>query len=161
MPLFVYLSEDIFEKGHALRIECPFFDSFRNCRRGSLFFNLLFDRHIYIDVLGVQLGTFLVATRVAPQNTQHISGFAQVAQRVAAVRLIHMADKVQIKKVLPWFAAKRPRFDLHEIQIAQGKGAQRPEERSGNVSCPKYKRGLPLSPFLPGLGHALRISRPA
>src|SRR5205807_65992 len=98
---------------------------------------------------------------VTAQNTQHIGELAQVAQRVAADRLIYMADKVQIKKVLPWLAAKRPGFDLHEIQIARCKDVQRPGKRPGSVLGSKYKRSLPLSALFRPRGHAPGISRAA
>src|SRR5690242_5661577 len=67
-----------------------------------------------------------------------------MAEGVAARRLTHPPDKIQIKEIFPRLAAQGPGLDLGEIQIAQREGAEGAEQSARNVAHRKYHRSLPL-----------------
>src|SRR5271155_5232519 len=86
----------------------------------------------------------LVPGRIASQHAQKIRDLGQVPQSVLDARIVFAAQQVQIKQVLPGFAAQRAGLDLGEIQITQRECAQTAKQSARNVTRGEDHRSLPL-----------------
>src|SRR5581483_3743666 len=76
-------------------------------------------------------------------------------QRAPAPRLLHRSEKVEIEKIFPRFSPQRAGFDLGQIDIAQGKSAEAPEQGAGNIAGRENDRRFPtLRAAAPGRGLA-------
>src|SRR5215471_17250290 len=67
-----------------------------------------------------------------------------MVQSIDGYGRILTTEEVEVEEILPRLSAQRPRFDLHQIQVAQCECAQCAEESAGNVSRAEHQRGLPL-----------------
>src|ERR1035441_4364990 len=85
-----------------------------------------------------------VAQRLDQHDKQIAAIRDLVKEGIHGNRGIGASQEVQIEKVLPGFAAQRAGFNLHQVEIAQGEGAERAEEGSRDVARAEYQRGLPL-----------------
>src|SRR2546426_11897348 len=88
----------------------------------------------------------LLSLRIASQHAEEIGQLRQVPERLLGNRVVHVTQKVQVKKILPRLAAQGARFNLGEVQIAQRERAQGPEQSSWNIARREYQRCLPARP---------------
>jgi hypothetical protein len=65
-----------------------------------------------------------------------------VIERIAAVRFANAASKINVEKILPSFTPQRARFDLGQVNIAQGEDSQAFEQGPWHVVHRKDDRGL-------------------
>src|ERR1039458_4382176 len=82
-----------------------------------------------------------VSGRINSQYLHKLCDLSQVTQRMARCFVVPAKD-VHKEDVLPRMATQRARFDLTEIDIAQGKDAQRLEEYTRHILEGKTNRGL-------------------
>src|ERR1019366_5248977 len=82
-----------------------------------------------------------VGCRINSQYFHKFCDLSQVTQRIAR-RFVISAKDVHKENVFPGTATQRTRFDLTEIDIAQGKDAQRLEEYTRHILEGKTNRGL-------------------
>src|ERR1035437_8971334 len=86
----------------------------------------------------------LTAFGVAAEDTEEVGDLRKVVEGVDGDGGIGASQEIQIKEVFPRLAAKRARFDLDQVEIAQGEGAERAEEGAGDIAGAEDKRSLPL-----------------
>src|ERR1700686_1163061 len=79
--------------------------------------------------------------RINSQHLHELSHFFQVSQGVAR-RLVVTAQKVHVKNVFPRPSPHGAGLDLAQADIAQGKHAERLEERARNILYLKHDGGL-------------------
>ncbi len=79
---------------------------------------------------------------VRPQHTQHRGKLAQVLQRMGGAGFAGGTAQVDIEQVFPKGTRLRTGFDLAQIDIPQGKNAQRLEQRARDVIQRKDDRSL-------------------
>src|SRR5438093_1649984 len=82
---------------------------------------------------------------VGAEDSEVKGHLPKMPQRVRARAVADVALEVQIKEILPGFAVDWPRFNLGQVDIAQGKDRQRLEERAGLVLQAEDHRGLAAS----------------
>src|SRR5260370_30155707 len=91
---------------------------------------------------------------IAAEHAEEVGCLAQVIERVDGDRGTDGGEEVKIEEVFPRLAAERARFDLHQVEIAQGEGAECAEECAGDIASAEDQRGLPLRVG----GHAERVA---
>src|SRR5258706_3051587 len=80
---------------------------------------------------------------IRSQHPHKIGQLSQVPQCLLRYFVVFPALEIDVEEILPRLAAQRTRLDLGQVQIAKRKGAQAPEERSGNVPRREHQRCLP------------------
>src|SRR5450756_948195 len=99
----------------------------------------------------------LRALGVTAEDAEEVGDLAEMIEGVDGDGGIGSSQEVQIEEVLPGLAAKRAGFDLHQVEIAQGEGAEGAEEGAGNIAGAEYQRCLPLRVGGGAKGMAARI----
>src|ERR1019366_7538201 len=99
----------------------------------------------------------LCALGVAAEDTKEVGDLAEVIEGVDGDGGIGASQEVQIEEVLPGLAAQRAGFDLHQVEIAQGEGAEGAEEGAGDIAGAEYQRCFPLRVGGGAEGMAARI----
>src|ERR1035437_10351561 len=85
----------------------------------------------------------LTAFGVAAEDTEEVGDLRKVVEGVDGDGGIGASQEVQVEEVFPRLAAKRAGFDLDQVEIAQGEGAERAEEGAGDIARAEDKRSLP------------------
>src|SRR5450759_3996266 len=86
----------------------------------------------------------LRALGVAAEDAKEVGDLAEVVEGVDGDGGIGASQEVQIEEVLPGLAAQRAGFDLHQVEIAKGEGAEGAEEGAGDIAGAEYQRCFPL-----------------
>src|SRR6185312_5615407 len=81
---------------------------------------------------------------ITSEDAKQASQFAQVLQRICNGGILGMADQIDIEQIFPRLAAKRPRFNFCEVQIAESKAGHCLEERTRSIRRSENERSLPL-----------------
>src|SRR5687767_4349619 len=80
-----------------------------------------------------RLRTLADPPRVGTERPHPASELGEVDDGAAALEFVATGSQVRVEHVLPWKAARRPRLELREIDVAQRENAERLEESPGSV----------------------------
>src|SRR5881396_2058932 len=86
----------------------------------------------------------LITSPVAPQHSDALGELRQVRERSLDVRLVLIAYQIEIEGVLPRAAFDGSRFELRQVNVAQGEGGERAEQATGFVRYAKHNGRFPL-----------------